>query len=146
MTGATGGRGSIAARSASIAVANLEALVDQMDYLNALGCALLGSAVATIVAADGDETVSMIFSYARAQAFLLFLDYVGVMVNYMELDEVAWLTAEGLELRNDEILPDDSAGEYLEFMLRAMFDAARMVEEMDINGFGDDVSTTIANP
>jgi len=115
-----------------IAVANLEALVEELDYLNALGCALLGSSVATIAANEGNETVDMLFAYSRAQAFLLYLDYVGVMVNYMELGEVDWLTADGLVLRNDEILPDDSAGEYLSFMRNAMRDALQMVEDLDI--------------
>jgi len=112
-----------------VAVADLEALADELDHLNGLGCAMLGGAWAHLTAGGLDEPdPDVVVGYFRVEAFLLALDYLGVLVDYMDLPEVQWLEAEGLQLRDDLYFPDDSAGEYLTAIRGAFRDAAWEIE------------------
>ncbi len=113
-------------------VADMQAVSGQLDEMNALGCALLGhvSTVADDFEGSGggghDRAVEVAAEEGRAQSLLLFLDYLEVMIHYLELPEVDWLQAEGVSLE-DTMFTDDSAAEYLGVIARAAQDAVAMM-------------------
>ncbi len=53
------------------------------------------------------------------------------MIKYLELPDVNWLEAEGLQVLDDQYIPDDSAGEYLGVVLGALSDAVWQIEYLD---------------
>ncbi|MBS1196197.1 MAG: hypothetical protein H6R33_917, partial [Actinobacteria bacterium] len=113
------------------AIADLQAVSGQLEDVNAVGCALLGhfwTATEDLLNSGGGQTATLL-SYAseeKAQSLLLFLDYLEVMIHYLELPEVDWLDAPGVSL-DDTMFTDDSAAEYLSVMVLAAQDALAMM-------------------
>ena len=114
------------------ALTDMRAIGDQLEEMRALGCALLGHHWQLmedfIQSGSGDTNTALALaaSEQKAQSLLLFLDYLQVIVRYLEGPDVDWLEAEGVVLE-DTLLPDDSAGEYLNVISKA---AAAMHEFM----------------
>lgn len=97
------------------AVADMRAVAGQLDAMSDIGCMLLAHSW-TDADEELDRTGNMgpgvIAAEERAQALLLMIDYLRVMVAYLQLPEVDWLEAPGVDL-NDHFGPDGSAQEYL---------------------------------
>lgn len=113
------------------AVADMKVVAEQLRQVADIGCMLTAHAWTESdeeYDRTGDIGEEFIAEEERGQSLLLIVDYLKVMVAYLQRPEIDWLQAPGVVL-NDTLGPDGSAQEYLN-VIGSAAEGARMWMEL----------------